>query len=128
MLQNPNLFQHKKKRLFETLKAYCADASSGQVCDEALCESLWNDYLQWNVDAKWYWEQRQTSELKNYAQFIMNKLEAKMCELGDSDQLRRLKIAIFTRFLKQETAEAGCSSMSMCSLNEYGSYSKPLGK
>lgn len=50
-----------------------------------------------------------------------------MNELGDDAETRKLKIAIMTRLLKQETIESGCSSMSLCSLNEYGSYSKPIG-
>lgn len=127
VIQNPTLFQHKKKRLFETLSAYCADASTGRECDPELSERLWLDYKRWNNEAKSYWEQRRTSEFKNYAQFIMNKLDESMNELGDSDDIRRMKIAIFIRFLKWETTEAGCSSMSMCSLNEYGSYHLPLG-
>lgn len=97
------------------------------MCNPALCESLWLDYMAWNGEAKTFWEQKQKSVFGNYAQFIMDKLESQMREAGDSDEMRRLKIAIVTRFLKQETTEAGCSSMSMCSLNEYGSYSKTFG-
>ena len=110
------------------MTAYCADANSGRVVDQTLCERLWVDYMRWNAEAKTYWEEGQKSEFKNYAQFIMNRLNSHMRQEGDSDEMRRLKIAIVTRFLKWETTESGCSSMNMCSLNEYGSYSKPLGK
>lgn len=105
----------------------CADARTGRVVDTALCERLWLDYLDWNAEAKNYWESRQKSDYKNYAQFIMDRLETQMNELGDDAETRKLKIAIMTRLLKQETIESGCSSMSLCSLNEYGSYSKPIG-
>lgn len=124
MLENPGLFQHKKKNLFETASIYCAD-ESGRECDSTLVRSLWLDYLSWNAEAQTYWVNRQKSPFRNYTQFIMDKLESQMSE--DSDEMRKLKIAIVKRFLKQETAEVGCSSMNLCSLNEYGSYSKPFG-
>lgn len=126
MRENPNLFQHKKKNLFYTDSIYCAD-EQGRSYDVGLCKELWEKYLEWNIEAKSFWQNRVKSSFSNYTDFFVDKLETDMNQLNDSVETRRIKMAILNRFLKQETAESGCSSMDLCSLNEYGSYLKPFG-
>ncbi len=45
----------------------------------------------------------------------------------DSDEMIRVKRALLRRLLIAETIESGCSDMNEVSLNEYGSYTRPIG-
>jgi hypothetical protein len=56
---------------------------------------------------------------------MINKMESKIA--ADSEQMKRIKRAILKRLLKADAAETGCSTMDLCSLNEYGSYEVPDG-
>jgi hypothetical protein len=45
----------------------------------------------------------------------------------DSEEVVRVKRALLKRLLIAETIESGCADMSEVSLNEYGSYTRPIG-
>ena len=47
--------------------------------------------------------------------------------MNDGDEARTIKKALMRQMLKQETAESGCHIMDLCSLKEYGSYSRMTG-
>lgn len=126
MRENPNLFIHKKKKLFSTDVIYCAD-ESGKYYAPIYYESLWEQYNLWNLEAKALWVKDAKSEFTTYTQFMENKLEVLMEEENLCEEERLIKRAVLKRFLKQETTESGCATMDLCSVNEYGSYLKPFG-
>ncbi|CAF0878004.1 unnamed protein product [Brachionus calyciflorus] len=128
VIENPDLFVHKKKKLFDifTDQIYCAD-ENGKYYAPSFYESLWEKYNIWNLEAKALWVKSVKSEFTTYTEFMINKLEQLMDEENLSEYERKIKLAIMNRFLKQETAESGCATMDLLSVNEYGSYLKPFG-
>lgn len=65
------------------------------------------------------------TKFENYSEFMYSKLEAHTAK--DSNETKRIKYALMKRLLIAETIESGCASMNEVSLNEYGSYERPIG-
>jgi hypothetical protein len=124
------LFKHKKDKLFliSADDALFVD-ENGQTIDYQMCHDLYDEYKNWNLEAKAIWETKKipNSELISYTDFMKYKLDIHINEKNDSEEVKKLKRAVLEQMLKQETAESGCSIMDLCSLKEYGSYVVPTG-
>ena len=122
--ENPKIFQHKKTELFSDDLVYWAD-EFGNNYDSKICYDLYELYKLWNLDAKAIWVNKKEVSLRSYTDFMNSKLEEVIG--NDSEDVKNIKRRVLKRLLKSETAESGCSTMDLCSINQYGSYLVPYG-